>query len=422
VAKREHPLDVARRADAQLPTFPDHPRAQAAFFELMAAKRDRLKAVLLAGGGPPFGTTPDDLLAIDRWVSSLTERDFIRMGSSLNEVDLLVAWHAASVAAAHAPHAHWIVEESDSVVGHWRVGIRQGLGTFALPLQYASGTPLRWPRGKRGTPHYRWFKGLVSSVSTDPTLHPRVVANQERLSGDFGLRSCQCSVLSHDIDAFDERALREALRDAPNYKVPQRLLPRRPGRTRDMSEHHHFHMWQIVLVRCLEVFEQVGDDTVDVLGQVVRDEARVGRIFALALLIRHRRDLGLRMASEYPQILRRYGAWPLIEACAPLSEPGAIEILARSVELITKSNHSLWQEAEEFVTAVRALWGHARNGNAEAQRALRMVGRRWRRIPNETLMLMRRRIPGFTLEEARSGARATEPGKQASARGSHRSR
>lgn len=125
--------------------------------------------------------------------------------------------------------------------------------------------------------------------------------------------------------------------------------------------------------------------------------------FTIGLLIRHCTTEGLDMARLQMDSLSEYSMGPIIRAIHSVSGLAATDVLATAVRRISVRRHPLWQEGESFALAVQRLWEFAQAGDETAQLALRVVGRRWKRIPPETLAVLADLSPGFTQAVARSG-------------------
>lgn len=377
MAKRKKSIEIAVEHGLALPQYPDHNSAKAAFFESMAQWSQRLRSLVTALQGPSFDHTLESLRELEIWTAEQALARLRREHSSPAELEFLIRWHAAHVAVQCVPHAHWVVEEDPFAAGHWGIGVCQGLCTVMLPLNPSAEAPPDRGRGST-TAEYDAIMDMLNRAGRDPTLHPAVLANQHRLSSDSGVRHCQILTLARSIDAFDEAAVVQALASADDVQIGE-------------------------LLRCLEWFDSLTDETIKVL-QPLASRGGYDGASAIGLLIRHRPSIGLRLVEEQRDQIDVYSYAPIVGAIVSIPDLQATSILSDAVQKISMRKHPLWQEREAFAQAVGRLWINARYGDTEAQSALKVVGRRWKRIPSETLELLDQFAPGLTAEIARSGS------------------
>jgi hypothetical protein len=214
-------------------------------------------------------------------------------------------------------------------------------------------------------------------------------------------------VLARGVDAFDERAIRTLMENPVDPHVEQRMGKTR-GANREEIRTLSLMAYQTELVRCLEALSTLEDATIERLCAIVSDRSWTARKNALAIVIRRRQALGLSLATQHLDLLSPYFCEPLVSALAPIRNSTVVPLLASAIEQISRRNHSLWQEGRSFVRATKALLRWSLKGNPDAATALKMIARRWKRIPDETHRMMRRELPGFTREVAqRGGAKST---------------
>ncbi len=374
--KTSKALRIAINHARTLPRYPNEGAAKKAFFALIAARSDRLRKLAAAGQGPPCELSADGLRALELWATALSPEALNRLRCDQAELDLLLHWHMASVAVERVSYTRWVVEPSPFARGRWQLGIRCGLMSRLLHLKAAATEP---PRGKRAsaTPHSDELEWFEDRASGDPTLNPVVLANESKLSSENSLRTCQTFTLIRGIDAFSERALVAALPNSADLK-------------------------RLEVIRCFEPLRRLSDRAIRALSRAARAKED-GSAFAIALVIRHRPSTGLKLAAELRDRLCEYSYGPVVKAIVSIRDLTATDILADAVRKISARKHPLWQERRTYAMALARLWHLARAGDGQAQEALVVAGRRWKRIPPETRAMIRRRAPGLTAEVAKAG-------------------
>jgi hypothetical protein len=155
-------------------------------------------------------------------------------------------------------------------------------------------------------------------------------------------------------------------------------------------------------VRCFEGLQALSDASITVLATLAKGK-RGWCEHAMGLIIRHRAAVGLALARQQMARLTEFGYDPVVTAITSIRDLEATDILADAVRKISSRKHPLRQSGRNFALAVGRLWASARDGDLQAQEALRMVGRRWKRIPPETLALLREHVPRLTRSIATAG-------------------
>ena len=378
MAPRFDPIKTGRKHARALPSFEDEESAKAFFFDWLLGVRERLDSLAPAALLPSQNLTEEGLRKLEDWAAALTPEHLNVLATTRGELDHLLTWHAAAIAVRCVPHARWVVRENNYIRGRWNLGVNHGLATWFFGLDYREDEPA--PKRRRKPEPHRWstwIEQLREHLQSDPTLHPAVLASADRLSADPSLRTCQTFVLKRGVDAFDEPSLRSALRS-----------------TRSIE--------QLEVLRCFEIFPALEDETMEALQQII-PEFGAWACWPISLLVRHRPALGLELARRFRDQIHEYTCAPLVGAIVSIPDLGASDILSDVVAKITAREHPLWQMGETFALAVSHLWDAARAGDEQAQAALKMVGRRWKRIPPETHAELRKRAPRFTREIALAG-------------------
>lgn len=372
---RQKPIDVAIDHAHALPTFKTESAAKSFLDSMLREWHQYLVGIVTACGGPSVSDfSLQSLRDLEQWSLGLGDEQLAKSGTTSAELSFLIMWHAASVAAKCVPHVEWAIQESAFAAEHWEFGIRCGLLTQCLPVQPGDREPKR-RRGKRVLEWTEMVEDLQQRPGTDRSLHALVLKNKHRMSADPSLSRCQMMMLSNNVDAFDEAALRSDLVAGTDV---------------------------LLALRCFEAFDSLSGPTIEQLVRLSRGN-ELTRVFAVGLLLRHRPSRGLPLAAGMVAGVREYDLHPIIDGIAFHPNLPATSILADATEKITRRTHPLWQCRREFAIAVGILWKSARAGDVEARQALKVVGRRWKRIPPETLELIAHAAPGLTAKTARAG-------------------
>ncbi len=375
MAKRQTAMEAAVDHAKGLPEFDDADTAREFFFARLMEWRERLPAIAQAAGGPPVQFSLESLRALEQWQASVPDDPLTLARSDREELAFLIQWHAAATAVRCVPHVEWVVQESSFVPGRWEFGVRSGLMTQFLSLSFSTEPPARSRRAKSSWTD--WVEMWRERVAGDPTLHPSVLANRDRLSTDHRLRHCQTLALAHGVDAFDESSLLAELKTARGSRL-------------------------LEAIRCLEPFPSLSDSTIAELHRIAEKNG-TDSPHAIGLVLRHRPGAGLGLAERHCERISEYSFGPIVDAVVSIHDLQATAVLACAVRKISERKHPLWQASEAFALAVGRLWASARNGDLEAQGAIKMIGRRWKRIPPETLESLRRTARGLTQAVAKSG-------------------
>src|ERR1051325_1974338 len=98
MAKRSKAVQIAFKHAAGLPAFESADIAKAAYFDLLTAHQDRLRALVAADGGPKAEPSAEALRALELWAFDLSDAQLEALGTTRGELGFLLFWHLAVVA------------------------------------------------------------------------------------------------------------------------------------------------------------------------------------------------------------------------------------------------------------------------------------------------------------------------------------
>lgn len=148
-------LRVAKEISSRLPAFSSQREARS---QLLARRDERLtKFYALSSRATDFraDSTPESLKKMEAWYFSLVDADGFRViGATREEFEDCMATYFCHVVAVTHSDAAWTVEESPFAPGHYQIGIRRGLCTWAGSLR----DHYRAPANKNHTRIFREYQ------------------------------------------------------------------------------------------------------------------------------------------------------------------------------------------------------------------------------------------------------------------------